>query len=109
MNGDVGSGLTFRSPAPRCKQQVRIARKFRGGKSRWRPPWSRWSQRPKAVVVRNGDAFVVAKVAAVTRCLPLRHGADVGMTVADDAIQSNERLIKGSACSRAADWSQAAT
>ena len=49
----------------------------------------------KTVAVRNGDAFVVAKLAAVARCLPLRHGADVGMTVADDAIQSNERLIKG--------------
>ena len=62
----------------------------------------------KAVVVRNGDAFLVASLAPVARCLPSGHGADVDMTVADDAIQSNERLIKGTACSRAADWSEAA-
>jgi hypothetical protein len=63
----------------------------RGGKSRWRPPWSRWSQWPKAAVVRNGDAFVVAKLAAVARCLPLRHGADVGMTV--PTMRSNQTNV----------------
>ena len=63
----------------------------------------------RAVVVRNGDAFVVTRLATFARCLPPRHGADVGITVADDAIQSNERVIKRTACSRAADWSQAKT
>ena len=62
----------------------------------------------KAVVVRKGDGFVVARLAAVARCLPPRRGTDVDVTVADDAIQSNDRLIKGTACRRAADWSQAA-
>ena len=61
---------------------------------------------PKAVVVRNGDAFLGARPATVVRRLPPRHGADVDMTVADGAIQSNVRPIKRTACSRAADWSQ---
>ena len=44
----------------------------------------------KAVVVRKGDGFVVARLAAVARCLPPRRATDVDVTVADDAIQSNE-------------------
>jgi hypothetical protein len=108
MYGDVGSGLTFRSPASGGKQQVRIAKKF----PRRKQPLEAamvldGANGRKTVAVRNGGAFVVARLATVARCLPRRHGADVDMTVADDA--SHERLIKRTACSWAADWSQAAT
>ena len=57
----------------------------------------------KTVVVRNGESSAVARVAAVARCVQPRRGADVDVTVADDAIQSNGRSIKWTACSRTAD------
>jgi hypothetical protein len=67
-------------------------------------------RRPRPRLLHADRQFwIQAELARLARCLPLRHGADVDMTVADNAIQSNERLTKATACSRVADWSQAAT
>jgi hypothetical protein len=48
MCGDVGSGLAFRSPPWRCKQQVSSQINPAAEKARWRPPCARCSMEPMA-------------------------------------------------------------